>query len=128
MGIVCLSQDCSLSNVEQLSSSRLIDTRPRTACGLGAVALLADGQPGPPSETSPLSCIENGVTNRTMHLLSAHCRVCKGDQFRTVPPEGWVERVVLPRLFLCPGRCIVCHKRRYLPTFQRWTAVPNSWR
>jgi len=63
-----------------------------------------------------------------MYLLSAHCRVCKGDQFRSIPAETWLERVVLPRLFLCPGRCIVCHKRRYLPTFQRWTAVPNSWR
>ena len=63
-----------------------------------------------------------------MNFLSAHCRVCKGDQFRALPPEGWIEKVVLPRLFLCPGTCIVCHKRRYLPTFQRWTAVPNSWR
>jgi len=63
-----------------------------------------------------------------MHLLSARCRVCGGDQFRAEPTEGWVERVLLPRLFLCPGRCIVCHKRRYLPTFQRWTLVPNSWR
>ena len=72
--------------------------------------------------------VENNATNPIMHLLSAHCRVCKGDQFRTAPPESWVERVVLPRLFLCPGRCIVCYKRRYLPTFQRWTAVPNSWR
>ena len=63
-----------------------------------------------------------------MHFLSAHCRVCKGDQFRAVPPETWLERVVLPRLFLCPGTCITCHKRRYLPTFQRWTAIPNTWR
>ena len=62
-----------------------------------------------------------------MHFLSAQCRVCKGDQFRAEPPETWVERVILPRLFLCPGRCVTCFKRRYLPTFQRWTALPNSW-
>jgi hypothetical protein len=64
----------------------------------------------------------------TMHFLSAQCRVCKGDQFRADPPETWIERVILPRLFLCPGRCVTCFKRRYLPTFQRWTALPNSWR
>ena len=64
----------------------------------------------------------------TMRFLSAQCRVCKGDQFRAEPPETWVERVILPRLFLCPGRCITCFKRRYLPTFQRWTALPNTWR
>jgi len=63
-----------------------------------------------------------------MHLLSAHCRVCKSDQFRPLPPESWVQRVVLPRLFLCPGVCIECHKRRYVPIFQRWTVIPNSWR
>jgi hypothetical protein len=63
-----------------------------------------------------------------MHFLSVHCRVCKSDQFRPLPPESWVERVVLPLLFLCPGVCIECHKRRYLPTFQQWTGVPNTWR
>jgi hypothetical protein len=64
----------------------------------------------------------------TVNALSAHCRVCKGTQFRAIPPETQLERVVLPLIFLCRGRCIVCHKRRYLPIFQRWTAVPNSWR
>jgi hypothetical protein len=63
-----------------------------------------------------------------MRLWFAHCRVCKSDQFRAIPAETWLEKVIFPRIFLCPGQCIVCHKRRYLPTFQRWTAVPNTWR
>jgi len=62
-----------------------------------------------------------------MSFLSAHCPVCHGDQFRPLPPEGWFEEVVLPRIFICQGICIECHKRRYLPTFQRWTAIPNTW-
>lgn len=80
------------------------------------------------TEDIPLFGDKKRVNRLTMSFLSAHCRVCKSDQFRSEPPETWVERVVLPRIFLCPGKCVVCHKRRYLPTFQRWTAEPNSWR
>ena len=100
-------QDRSLSNIEQLSSALTADNRLYNRCKLDGIALRSSA---------------------TMHFLSAHCRVCKSDQFRAEPPEDWIERVLLPRLFLCPGRCVVCHKRRYLPTFQRWTALPNSWR
>jgi hypothetical protein len=45
--------------------------------------------------------IESGHGRRTiqeMHLFSAHCRVCRGDQFRAEPAEGWVEKMLLPRL------------------------------
>ena len=35
-----------------------------------------------------------------MKLLSAHYRICKSDQFRALPAEGWVQRVILPRLFI----------------------------
>ena len=38
-----------------------------------------------------------------MALLSAQCGVCKGDQFRATPPEGWVERVVLPAFSCARG-------------------------
>jgi len=90
------------------------------SCGMGAT--------GPSHfKSSPFS-MRRALGLIIMNLLSAHCRVCKGDQFRALPPESWVERVILPRLFLCQGKCIVCHKQRYLPTFQRWTTVPNSWR
>lgn len=56
-----------------------------------------------------------------MSLFTFHCRVCKGDQFKEVTPEGVLEKYILPRLFICPGRCLACQRRRYLPLFQRWT-------
>ena len=56
-----------------------------------------------------------------MTLCLARCRVCKGDQFKEVRPEGWIEKYLLPRFLICPGRCLGCQRRRYLPMFQRWT-------
>ena len=58
-----------------------------------------------------------------MNLLSAHCRVCKGTSFAPCLLRAGLKSY-FPRLFLCPGVCICCHKRRYVPTFQHWTAVP----
>ena len=55
-----------------------------------------------------------------MSLFSFRCRVCKSDQFKEVTPEGWIEKVVLPRFLICPGRCLACQRRRYLPIFQKW--------
>jgi len=55
-----------------------------------------------------------------MRLFSIRCRLCGGTRFKTDPPDGWLETHVLPRLFICPGRCTACFKRRYCPLFLKW--------
>ena len=62
-----------------------------------------------------------------MNLFCPHCRVCGGRGFKTVPATGWVEKFLLPRLFIVPGRCTACEKRRYCPSFQHWD-TSNEWR
>jgi len=63
-----------------------------------------------------------------MALFAVRCAVCGGDQFRASPPEGWVEKYLLARFFICPGRCTACEKRRLVPMFQKLVTAPNDWR
>jgi len=62
-----------------------------------------------------------------MKLFAAHCRICGGEQFKTVPAEGWFEKHILPRFFISPGRCTHCEKRRYCPIFQKWDKSQSCW-